>query len=104
VGQDIQDQLVGHVKAEQAVRKRKRLQSRFRKVYTGMPLFPFRQGHEGYIRAKAGQGGLPDTGDAIFLGVFPQIGKCTPAGKVAVKGDESQDLNRRHMNRIFFIS
>ena len=60
--------------------------------------------HEGYIRAKAGQGSLPDTGDAILLGVFPQIGKCTPAGKVAVKGDESQDLNHRHMNRIFFIS
>lgn len=41
-------------------------------------------------------------GDAIFIGVFPQIGKCSPAGKVAVKGDESQDLNRRHMDMPFY--
>ena len=69
-----------------------------------MSAFPFRKGYEGNFRIKTGQGILPDTGDAIFFGVFPQIGECSPAGKVAVKGDESQDLNRRHMNRIFFIS
>ena len=68
-----------------------------------MPVFPFRKGYEGNIRVKAGQGTLPDTGDAVSFGMLPQVGKCHLAGKITVKGDESQNLNRCHMNMIFYF-
>ena len=32
-----------------------------------------------------------------FFGMSPQIGECRPVGKIAVKGNESQNLNRCHM-------
>lgn len=100
-GQDIQHQLVSHAKTEQAVCKGKRFRGSLRKIYAGVSAFPFRKGYEGNFRIKTGQGTLPDTGDAIFFGMSPQIGKCRPPGKVAVKGDKCQNLNRRHMNMPF---
>jgi len=100
-GQDIQHQLVCHAETEQAVRKGKRFRGGLRKIYAGVPAFPFHKGYEGDFRVKAGQGALPDAGDAVPPGVFPQVRECRPAGKVAVKGDEGQNLNRRHMNMPF---
>ena len=96
-GQDIQHQLVSHAKTEQAVRKGKRFRGGLRKIHAGMSAFPFRKGYEGNFRIKTGQGILPDTGDAVFFGMSPQIGECRPVGKIAVKGNESQNMNRCHL-------
>lgn len=96
-GQDIQHQLVSHAKTEQAVRKGKRFRVASARYTPECPRF------HSVRDMKETSGSRRDKASSrirvmpVFFGMSPQIGECRPVGKVAVKGNESQNLNRCHM-------